>query len=53
LPELLETWRIDYVYVGSRERATYGITPDAQARLDSVMELAFQQGDVRIYRRRG
>jgi YYY domain-containing protein len=53
LAHLLEAWQIDYVYVGPRERAKYEITAAAQARFDRVMELAFEQDRVRIYRRRG
>jgi uncharacterized membrane protein len=53
LASLLRTWRIDYVYVGPRERARYEITPASEARLAQVMDLAFQQGSARIYRRRG
>jgi YYY domain-containing protein len=53
LAQLLERWAIDYVYVGPRERALYGITPETEARLSTVMELAFRHGAARIYRRRG
>lgn len=51
--ETLEEWGIDYVYVGPTEREQYGLTPGAEARLAQVMDLVFEQGDVRIYRRRG
>jgi YYY domain-containing protein len=53
LAQLLETWRIDYVYLGPRELTQYAVTPAAHARLERVMELAFRQGNVFIYRRRG
>ncbi|RIK41941.1 MAG: hypothetical protein DCC55_10435 [Chloroflexi bacterium] len=51
--ELLERYNIDYVYVGPTERGQYEITPLAEERLMRVMDLVFEQGDVRIYQRRG
>ncbi len=53
LAQLLETWHIDYVYLGPRELSQYAMTPASRARLDQVMELAFRHGNVFIYRRRG
>jgi YYY domain-containing protein len=53
LRQALERWRVDYVYVGPRERAQYGIDASGEGILARVMELAFQHGEVRIYRRRG
>ncbi|OUC09116.1 hypothetical protein RY27_04840, partial [Litorilinea aerophila] len=50
--EALDRWQIDYVYVGPAERSTYQITPRDEARLSAVMDLVFEQGDVRIYQRR-
>ena len=53
IEEALARWDIDYVYVGPTERAQYGLTPATEARIAQVMDLVFDQGDVRIYRRRG
>ncbi|MCB9161094.1 MAG: hypothetical protein H6644_14825 [Caldilineaceae bacterium] len=53
IQEALARWDIDYVYVGPTERAQYGLTPATEARIAQVMDLVFDQGDVRIYRRRG
>ena len=52
IAQLLDRWGIDYVYVGPMERAQYGITPQAEQRLGQVMDLAFESGDVRVYRTR-
>ena len=49
----LENWAIDYVYVGPSERQQYGITFATEAAIADVMDLVFEDGDVRIYRRRG
>ncbi len=49
----LERWGIEFVVVGPAERADYELTPQAEARLAQVMTLAFEQGGVRIYQRRG
>ncbi|MBX3053711.1 MAG: hypothetical protein KF753_19690 [Caldilineaceae bacterium] len=48
----LAQWQIEYVVVGPAERAQYGIPPGVEDRLGRVMELAWQQGDFRIYRQR-
>jgi uncharacterized membrane protein len=53
LARLLETWRIDYVYLGPGEQAKYDVQPQVHARLERVMDLAFRRGRVHIYRRRG
>ncbi len=50
--EALDRWQIDYVYVGPAERSTYQIAPRDEARLSAVMDLVFEEGDVRIYQRR-
>jgi uncharacterized membrane protein len=52
LREVLRSWAVDYVYVGRPERAQFALTPTREASLQAVMELAFQSGDARIYRRR-
>lgn len=53
LLEDLEAWRVDFVLVGPIERARYGVTPDHDALHAAVMDLAFEHGAVRLYRRRG
>ncbi len=49
----LERWGIEFVLVGPAERTDYELTPQDEARLAQVMTLAFEQGGVRIYQRRG
>jgi uncharacterized membrane protein len=49
--QLLTTWAIDYVYIGPTERSQYGITTEIEERLKTAMDLVFESGDVRIYRR--
>jgi uncharacterized membrane protein len=53
IQELLSQADIRYVYVGPVEREQYGISPAVEARLEQVMDLAFAEGNIRIYRRRG
>ena len=53
IEQALDQWAIDYVYIGPSERSQYGITPAAEQGIAAVMELVFEEGDVRIYRRRG
>jgi uncharacterized membrane protein len=50
---MLDAWAIDYVYIGPSERWQYGITPASEAAIAEEMDLVFEDGDVRIYRRRG
>ncbi len=50
---LLEEWDIDYVVVGPAERERYELTPADLARLDQAMDRVWEQGDFRLYRRRG
>jgi YYY domain-containing protein len=52
IQQALTRWGIDYVYVGPTEYAQYGMTPQVEARLAQVMDLVFEQGNVRIYQRR-
>ncbi len=47
---LLEKYDITYVYAGSLERGKY--SPAALAKFDRFMDVAFQQGNVTIYKRR-
>jgi YYY domain-containing protein len=53
IAQALDRWGIDYVYLGAAERAQYQLTPRSEERLGEVMDLVFEQGDVRIYQRRG
>jgi YYY domain-containing protein len=53
IEEILTEWDIDYVYVGPSERSEYGLPPQMEERFVAVMDLAFEQDNVRIYRRRG
>jgi uncharacterized membrane protein len=52
LAQLIQTWGIDYIYVGPTERAQYGVTPNVEALLRQVADPVFESGDVRIYRAR-
>jgi uncharacterized membrane protein len=52
LRQVLARWEVGYVYLGPRERLRYGVGPGEEATLGGVMELAFDQGAVRIFRRR-
>jgi len=49
---VLTTWQIDYVYVGPSERSQYEISDASERALADATDLAFEQGDVRIYQRR-
>ncbi len=49
---VLTTWQIDYVYVGPSERSQYEISARSEEALAAATDLAFEQGDVRIYQRR-
>lgn len=50
--EVLETWGIDYVFVGPAEIDMYGITPFRLEELAATMDTVFARGQVRIFRRR-
>ena len=50
---LLQEWDIAYVYVGPSEREQYRIDARIEERLQITMDLVFEDGNVRIYRRRG
>lgn len=52
ITQILQTWQIDYVYVGPTERSQYGITAQSERALALATDLAFEEGDVRIYQRR-
>ena len=48
--EFVDRWQVDYLLVGPEERRQYGITPDYEDIISRHLELAFDQGDYRIYR---
>jgi YYY domain-containing protein len=52
LRQALDTWRIGYVFVGPAERRLYGIDAAVEERLLAALDVAFEQGDARVYRRR-
>jgi uncharacterized membrane protein len=52
IPQILDEWNIEYVFVGPAEYAKYGLTPQVLARLDRSMDLVFEQGSVRIYQKK-
>lgn len=51
--QLLDQWGIDYVVIGPAERRAFSLTPEDEDRLLGVMDLVFQQGDVKVLARRG
>ena len=51
LPELLDRWGIDYVYVGALERSKYGVGDAALQRLDGVLKRVYDADGVVIYAR--
>jgi YYY domain-containing protein len=52
LLEVLDRFGIDAVFVGPFERQMYGIDASREALLSRVLERAFAEADVTIYRRR-
>ncbi|MGQ9586270.1 MAG: DUF2298 domain-containing protein [Anaerolineae bacterium] len=48
---LIEQYDVDYVYVGHLERDKYKLTPQMAEKFKAFMELVYDAGDVRIYRR--
>ena len=46
--ELLQKYSVDYIYVGEAERTTY--PTEGLAKLAQLGDIAFQQGDVIIYK---
>lgn len=52
ITQVLEQWQIDYVYVGPTEREQYTMTAASEQSLAAAMDIAFDQGNVRIYQRR-
>jgi YYY domain-containing protein len=53
LQQTLLAWNVMFVYLGPVERARYSVSASHEARLGRSMELVFEQGGIRIYRRRG
>ncbi|HIQ04162.1 MAG TPA: hypothetical protein EYH31_00530, partial [Anaerolineae bacterium] len=53
LAQLLDRYGILYVFVGQVERIKYGVTPQTLARFDRALEKVYDEGNVRIYRRKG
>lgn len=51
--QALAAWHVSYVYVGPSERARYEVLPEHEARWIEAMDLVFESGPVRIFRRRG
>jgi len=52
IPAMLDTWGIDYVYVGPTEWQQYGMNPRSESRLAEAMALVYDRDGVRIYQRR-
>jgi YYY domain-containing protein len=48
---ILREWDIDYVYLGPTEIAQYGVNEARLRRLSEAMDLVFEQGQVRVFRR--
>jgi YYY domain-containing protein len=49
---LLDKYDVEYVYLGELERSTYQVSQPVLAKLESLMDVVFQQGEVIIYGRR-
>jgi uncharacterized membrane protein len=45
---LLAKYRVDYVYVGARERETYG--EEGLGKFAEFMDTVFDEGGVKVYR---
>jgi uncharacterized membrane protein len=52
IAQILDQWQVDYVYVGPTERLQYTMTMASEQALAAAMDIAFDQGNVRIYQRR-
>ncbi len=53
LAEVVRSWGVDFVYLGPEERSMYEVSPAHEDLLYRGMELSFDNGTVRIFRRRG
>lgn len=49
--DVLDAWRVDYVFVGGLERSRYGVSEVALGRLDAALKLVYDVDGVRIYAR--
>ncbi len=49
---MLSHWSIEVVCVGPAERARYALSAGDEAVIARVMDLVFDRGTVRLYRRR-
>lgn len=52
LQQALSAWSVAFVHVGPAERARYSVSAEHEALWNAVMDLVFDHGTVRIYRRR-
>ena len=52
LAAVLRDFRVDLVRVGPQERARYSMTAEHEATMGAALDLAFESGAVRLYRRR-
>jgi YYY domain-containing protein len=53
IEEILRKYDVTYVYVGQLEREKFSLSDPMVRKFDLFMDLVYDQGDVRIYRRRG
>ena len=53
LAGLVREWGVDFVYLGPEERSVYEVSPAHEEILYRGLELSFDNGTVRIFRRRG
>jgi len=51
LPDILEQWDVDYIYIGGLERSKYGVSDASLARFDSQLKRVYDADGVRIYAR--
>ncbi len=50
--KLMDTYGVQYVYVGNTERQKYGLTAAQINKFSRFMDIVFQQGSVTIFRQR-
>ncbi len=51
LPDILQQWGVDYIFVGELERSKYGISEASMVRFDAHLKLVYDVDGVRIYAR--